>query len=313
MYPKNKTVKIRAGFVADGFGRSDYVPYFFGQVANWNIEDDKKVDIQLKSYNKSWDVDVPPYWVDSSNNVFWVNSHHCDVITTLMREKIAMRSNNIEQDSILAIKDVTPDWKVSRLVTGNPEKAGTMLEELRMALNAYFIQTPDGRTKMKRFDPAEAVVASLSDEDFLSPLGFDANAEAVVNRHTLYYGWTGSGDDAEDYTGLLTWEGSDSQVQNREIVAYELKDKWTAATSQGAVQVAEHSALLQRYQNYPWRVSGQLDRRWMGLENGDPVWIRSWSFPTTDSDVRLGRRFYVVQSELDFENDTVNLEFLPGD
>jgi hypothetical protein len=225
-YPKNKNVEVLLGFDVPGFTEYDYIPYFIGQVDDWNISAGDEVTIILKDAQKEWTAKVPATWNSSYNDVPYVDMHHCEVILDVLTNKVGVRQSKIDIDSINSVKASIPNWKVNRTITGNPEESKQILEDLRQLMNCYFIPQGNGKIKLKKYDPDEAPVAELTADNTFN-FEFRGNAKSLYNQIAHYFGWDGSGTDATNFKQLFISLDSSSVTNWGETSQKEIQDKWT--------------------------------------------------------------------------------------
>ncbi len=225
-YPKNKNVEVLLGFDVPGFTEYDYIPYFTGQVDDWNISTGDEVTIILKDAQKEWTAKVPKTWNSTYNDVPYVNMHHCDVILDVLTNKVGVRQSKIDIDSINSVKASIPNWKVNRIITGNPEESKQILEDLRQLMGCYFIPQGNGKIKLKKYDPAETPIAELTADNTFK-FEFRGNAKSLYNKIVHYFGWDGSGTDAKNFKQVI-WALDSASIANwDEESQKEIKDKWT--------------------------------------------------------------------------------------
>ncbi len=307
-YPRNKIVKVRAGFVADGWSAADYENYFWGQVEDWRIDPDYEVNLQIQDYAKEWKAKVPEKWESALDDVVWINVHPVDVCLDILRNHINVRDSKLVLGSFEAVKAALPGWKVIRTVTGDTVDADELLQELRILMSCYFIPQADGRIKIKRWDPNEAAVDSLTDDD-MANVRWEANAASLINQTHIYYGWDGDGDKAQDFTELRVAPDAASQTNWNELRIKEIKDKWTQPTETSQVQDLE-SKVLARFANPPSILSCEVVRSRIYLEVGDIVTVTTKKAPSTDMVGISNERYQIINRNLDFKKDAIRLKLL---
>ncbi len=307
-YPRNRTVKVLAGFVAEGFTEADYIDYFRGQVEDWQIETDFGVKLKVQDYAREWKAKVPAKWESVLDDVTWTDMHPVDVCMDILRNHVNVRDSKLVLESFDAVRTALPGWKVSRTVTGDTLDADGLLQELRILMSCYFIPQSDGRIKIKRWDSAEAAVDSLTDDD-MANVGWEANSASLINQTHIYYGWDGDGDKAQDFTDLRVGPDAASQANWNELRIKEIKDKWTRPTETGQVQDLE-SKILTRFANPPSVLSCEVARSRIYLEVGDIVTVTTKKAPSTDMGGITNERYQVINRNLDFKKDTIRLKLL---
>lgn len=307
-YPKNKVVKIKAGFIASGFAEADYIDYFWGQVDDWSIDRDDTVSIVVKDYKKEWAVKVPSKWQSVSDDVTWTNQHPIDVMLDLLQNRINVRDSKIDLASFNTVKTALSGWKVTRTITGNPEEADKLLEELRRLCSCFFVPQANGAIKIKRWDPNEAAAESLADGNTRN-LTWEANAGALINEYYHYYAWDGAGDNASDFGSLSFNQDSTSKANWDETKAKEMKDKWTKATE--SAQVTDLAGkIMARYANPPAIINAEMDRRFIALEVGDMVTVTTKRAPSSDMSGITNEKYQIINRNLDFKSDWIKLKLL---
>lgn len=223
--PKNKIVKILAGFVADGFTEVDFIDFFWGQIDDAAITNKDEITLTIKDYKKEWAVDVPATWQDTSDDVTWTAMHPADIILDILQNQINVRDSKIDISSFDILKAALPGWVLTRTITKNPEKADALIEELRLLMSAVFIPKGDGKISIKRFDPLESSVESLTDSNTFNQ-SWTANAGSLINDLFLYTNYNGSGSGASDFADLRISVDVTSQVNYDEDAVKVIKDKW---------------------------------------------------------------------------------------
>jgi len=224
--PKNKIVKILAGFVASGFTEVDFIDFFQGQIDNWAITNKDEVTLTVKDFKKEWAVDVPAKWETTSDDVTWTTTHPADIILDILRNKINVRDSKIDISSFDILKASLPGWTETRTITGNPEQADSLIEELRGLMSAIFIPKGDGKISIKRFDAVEASVANITDNNTMNQ-SWTANGGSLINDVFVYTDYKGSGSSASDFGSLRIGVDVTSQVNYDEDAVKVIKDKWT--------------------------------------------------------------------------------------
>ena len=307
-YPRNKLVKVRAGFVAPGWTQADYENYFWGQVEDWRIEPDYAVKLQVQDYAKAWKASVPEKWESALDDVAWANMHPVDVCLDILRNHINVRDSKLVLGSFEAVKGALSGWKVSRTVTGDTVDADELLQELRILMGCYFIPQADGRIRIKRWDPNEAAVDSLTDDD-MANVRWEANSASLINQTHIYYGWDNDGDKAQDFTELRVAPDATSQANWNELRIKEIKDKWTRPSETSQVQDLE-SKVLARFANPPSVLSCEVARSRIYLEVGDIVTVTTKKAPSTDMGGISNARYQIINRNLDFKRDAIRLKLL---
>jgi len=308
-YPKNKPVKIYAGFKADGFTESDYVQYGAGQIDNWKITADDEVILTLQDYKKEWDVNVPEKWEDVSDDYVWYEEHPVDVMQNIITNHINVRDSKINISSFATVKAALSGWKVSRVITGEPVSAEKLLEELRLLTGSYFIPQADGKITLKLWDSAEAAVETLTDDNVKKFGGWDANAASLVNQTNIYFGWDGDGDDAEDYGELKIDLDLTSQKNWLEKALQDSRDKWTRASESAQITTLAGN-IRNRYKNPPPMIAVTLDRRMIHLETADMVNVTTRRAPSIDMSGITNEKYQIVKRDLNIKKDTIKLQLL---
>lgn len=307
-HPKNKLVKILAGFEASGFIEADYIDYFQGLVESWSIDANDAVLLQVRDFKKEWSASVPDKWQSSSDDAVWTAQHPIDVMLDILRNRVNVRDSKIDTASFDTVKTALPGWKVSRTISGNPEDAAALLEELRVLASCFFIPQPDGRIKIKRWDASEAASDALIDDNTFG-LSYDGNGGSLINRTSIYFNWDGVGDDAKNYLSLDIGVDAASQADWGEIKTKEIKDKWTR-TADSAQIAALRDAILNRFANPRPVVSLQTDRSKIYLELGDVVTLTTKRAPSTDLSGVTDMRFQIIGRNLDFMKDVISFKLL---
>ncbi len=307
-HPKNKLVKILAGFEASDFTEADYIDYFQGLVESWTIDGNDVVALQVRDFKKEWSASVPDKWQSTSDDAVWTAQHPIDVMLDILRNRVNVRDSKIDVASFDAVKAALPGWKVSQTISGNPEDAATLIEELRVLASCFFIPQADGRIRIKRWDGNEAASDALTDDNTFG-LSYDGNGGSLINRTSIYFNWDGTGDDAKNFSQLDIGVDGASQADWAEIKTKEIKDKWTRTTESGQI-AALRDVILGRYANPRPMVSLQTDRSKIYLELGDVVTLTTKRAPSTDLSGVSEMRFQIINRNLDFMKDVISFKLL---
>jgi len=225
-YPKNKIVKILVGFDAFGWTENDFIDFFRGQVDDWSISKQDEISLTVKDFKKEWSVDVPATWNTTADDVTWTDMHPSDIILDILQNQINVRDSKIDIGSFATVKAAIPDWVVTRTITGNPEQADGLIEELRLLMSAFFVPKGDGKIKIKRWDALESSVMSLSENNVINSQ-WTANAGNLFNDVTVYTNQTGTGSSASDFSDVRIGLDVTSAVNYDETATKTIKDKWT--------------------------------------------------------------------------------------
>lgn len=307
-YPRNKTLKVKAGFVAPGWTRDDYIDYFVGAVEDWSLPGNYEAKLSIRDYSKSWKQKVPAKWESAADDVTWTNEHPIDVMLDILRNRINVRDSKIVVSSFDAVKTALSGWQVSRTITEDPEEADELLQELRILMGCYFIPQADGRIKIKRWDPDEAAVDSFDERNFKN-VSWAANSGSLVNQTHIYFGWNGEGTDAADFSDIRVGLDATSQTNWGEQKVKEIKDKWTLSADSSQIEALE-AAILARYANPPAIITGDAHRSKIHLEVGDIVTVSTPHAPSSDMSGISGVKFQIVNRNLDHKKDTIRLKLL---
>jgi N-acetylneuraminic acid mutarotase len=317
-YPKNKEVRLMAGFIADGYVEADYFEYYRGLIDEWSIEEKDTISIKIKDFSKQWDVPVPAKWQSSSDDKTWTAMHPIDVMLDIFRGYIGSTDSELDQSSFNDVKLATPGWVVTRTITGNTVQAKELLEELRRLLSAYFIPQPNGRIKIKRWNASESAAMTFTDSDFITKK-WEANAASLMNQLNIYFGHaenptypTASEIGGDDLKNFHAWDLSGdatSKANWGETAAEEIKDKWTRIAQSSQVAVRS-TILLNRYANPPEKIPCTIDMRFMEIETGDIVNATTLRAPSSDMGGITNKAFQVIQKTPDFNKDRLNLVLL---
>lgn len=306
-YPRNKTVKVKEGFVAPGWDRTDYIDYFVGQVEDWSVGV-YEVKLVVRDYSKSWKTKVPSKWESTADDVAWTNQHPIDVCLDILRNRVNVRDSKLVTSSFDAVKTALSGWKVSRTITKDPIDADELLHELRLLMSAYFIPQPDGKIRIKRWDASEAAVDSLNDDNFIIR-DWQGNAASLINQTHIYFGWDGDGGNAADFAEFRAGVDGASQTNWNELRLKEIKDKWTLAADVSQIQALE-GKILARYANPPAIIPGDVSRSKINLEVGDIVTVTTKKAPSTDMNGISNVKFQVFNRNLDHKRDMIRLKLL---
>lgn len=306
-YPRNKTVKVKAGFAAPSWAAADYIDYFVGIVEDWSLEKNE-AKIIVRDYSKSWKTKVPSKWESVLDDVTWTNQHPIDVCLDILRNRINVRDSKFVTSSFDAVKTALAGWKVSRTITKEPVDADDLLHELRLLMSAYFIPQPDGKIRIKRWDANEAAVESLNDDNFMIR-DYQGNAPILINQTHIYFGWDGNGNEAADFAEFRAGVDGTSQTNWNEMKLKEIKDKWTLAADVAQIQDLE-GKILARYANPPAIIPGDVSRSKIALEVGDIVAVTTKKAPSIDMNGISNVKFQVVNRNLDHKRDTIKLKLL---
>lgn len=310
-YPKNKDVIIYAGFRGDGWTKQDHIQFFHGQIDEWSVNAQNQLVIIIKDFSKEWAVDVPTKWESAGDDVTWTAQHHIDVMLDILQNQINVRDSKIELDSFATVKAALSGWEVTRTITGEAEDGKKLMEELRILCSAFFVPNANGSIGIKRFDPTEDEIDSLTDDDFIGVPSWEANAGSLINRALIYTNWDGDGDSAADFSDVDISTDATSQTNHSEIATYELKDKWTR-TAQKTVQITNGIAfdILDRFADPPSILNVVVDRKKIYYEPGDIIKITTINAPSSDGNGIADVKFQIVNKNLDFLRDRIKLKLL---
>lgn len=311
-YPKNKIVIVLIGFDDPAFPVSDFLEFFRGQVVDYNITRDDKVALITQAFQVEWNKKVPEIWEDTGNDVTWTDMHPTDVMLDIIRNYMTVRDSKIVASSFAEVKALIPSYTVTRTITKNPVEASKLMEELRLLTGSYFLPRSDGKIKIKRFDPTEAIVATLTDANTKDVGGYKGNLKTLINKTLVYYGHDGDGNDAADYTELAidVSTGAASHINWGEWKTKEIKDKWTLAGDSDQV-ISMSDAQLARYKNPPAILQREGDKKLLYIEAGDMVAVTTKRAPSVDGVSGIvDKKFQVIKPSLDFKGDKVTLTLL---
>ena len=311
-YPKNKIVIVLIGFDDPAFPVSDFLEFFRGQVVDYNITRDDKVALITQAFQVEWNKKVPETWEDTGDDVTWTDMHPTDVMLDIIRNYMTVRDSKIVASSFAEVKALIPSYTVTLTITKNPVEASKLMEQLRLLTGCYFLPRSDGKIKIKRFDPTEAVVATLTDANTKDVGGYKGNLKTLINKTLVYYGHDGDGDDAADYTELAidVTTGAISHDNWGEWKTKEIKDKWTLAGDSAQV-ISMSDAQLARYKNPPAIIQRVGDKKLLYIEAGDMVAVTVKRAPSVDGVSGIvDKKFQVIKPSLDFKGDKVTLTLL---
>ena len=306
--PRNKRVRIFIGFRADGFTDDDFEKFYFGTVANADITSDNKVKIFVDGFPKDWKENVPDVWEDSGDNVVWIDEHPIDVTLDIYRQYLPVRDSALLLSSFEEVRAQIPDWRVSRTITNDPVEGKKLLEELRKLMSCFFIPQPDGKTKLKRWDPNEAAVLTITDTQLMSK-NHKGNYKEITNRLYIYYNWAGTGDEAGDFDAVFPDVRSDSRDDYGKFETKVIKDKWTGSAQLSQVQ-DRATKLLDRYENPPPLMPGVMDLKNLAIEEGDIINVTTKRAPSTDMTGISDVPFQLVKKQINWQGKRLSWELL---
>jgi hypothetical protein len=285
------------------------VDYYRGFVEDWRLEKDKTVTLVLRDFSKAWkDVPIPSKWQTTNDNKVWTTQHPIDVMMDVLTGHIGVQDKFIDRDSFNNMKLATSSWTVTRTLTGKTYDCKEIMEELRRNLCAFFIPRPDGRVRLRRWDPSETSVMDLTDAEMMD-IGYDANSKSLINRSYTYFNNDETGEDAKNFSSLDINIDSTSQSNWGETKTEEIKDYWTRTAQ--ASQVADLSnMLIARFKDIPDILTFELDIRFMALEVGDLVNITTKHAPSSDLNGISNVKYQIVNRDLDFKKDRLKLKAL---
>lgn len=302
-YPRNKVVKIKAGYVAPTWVRDDYIDYFTGQVEDWRV-DEGKVSLIVRDYSKSWKTPVPAKWESAADNVTWTAQHPVDVMLDILRNYVNVRDSQLVTSSFSTVKTALSGWAVTRTITSNPVEAETLLQELRMLTSTYFIPQADGRITLKRYDATEAAVLSLTDDNF-KDVAYEGNAAAMCNQYHTYFNSSSNGDNASDFTEFRAALDAASQTNWNELRLKDFKDKWTRTAQVAQVQDRE-TKIMARFANPPAIINGTIHRSHIAAEVGDMFSVTTVHAPAPIT----AAKYQLINKNLDYGSDTIKIKLL---
>jgi hypothetical protein len=311
-YPKNKVVRISIGFDDAQFLETDFIEIYVGAIESWKINTKHYVDIIVKDISKSWAVDIPKETTTSAGNyvsgtyqALNISAEHpVDVMLEILQNHINVRDADIDFGSFEAVKTALSGWVVTRDLTGEQEKADTLLNELRILTSTYFLPSAVGKITLKQYDDTETAIETLTDDDFLSPLLWESNSGLLYNKTFLQFDWTGAAF-GHVYIGIdLTSISNHSQTST-----FTLEDKWTLNAQVAQIQ-AVNTFILDRYADPPAKITGTLDREKLYFEVGDMVNITTTQAPSTDLSGITAKKFQIAAITFDQIKSTVKCVFL---
>lgn len=310
-YLKNKQIRVYAGFVADGFSETDFIPYRFGQVSNVSIKENEII-VSMQDYASDWkNKTIPNKWNSATDDVTWQGSYIVDVMIDVLLNQVKTRDSKIDMASFAMVKTYYPA-PVNRKFTGNTEDVEEVLDELRLLARSVFIVNETGRTRLLWLGDnglsTYTVVSTLTDNDFID-ISWESNYESVINRASIYSAWVGSGDDTKAFSSYIEAVDSPSQYNFQEIAVWEFKDKWfTMANSQYPLALATY--VVSNYGTGRPILKAKVDRKFLFLEVGDVVWAATETCPSSWGIGLFGKSYMVMKTDFDFMNDTIELTMM---
>ncbi len=298
-----EVVAYNAWLADDRFKLEDFIDYRWGVIDDYQLEDDV-VTITMKDFSKEWNQDVPIKWQNATDDVTWTGSHHCDIIKDVLLNRIGIRDSKLDTSALNVVKDQTSGYVATHKITGNPMSGKDIVDQLRILTASFFIYTPTGAIKLKRWDPTEEPVVSLTDKHFISKR-WEANDGELYNRCVHYFNWVGSGDDAKDFTAFKDTPNSNSMVQYQETATFTFKDQWTTVAN--SRQVGElHTIINSRYSDPPPPIFRcEVDRKYLAVEVGDFAAITTTCAPSSDGIGIVEQNFQVIETNLNFMEDRI--------
>ncbi len=307
-YPKNKIIKILIGFKEEGFTELDFINYFWGQVDDWAISAKDEITLTVKDYKKEWSVDVPAKWTSTLDDVTWTAMHPVDVILDLLQNHVNVQDSKLDISSFDILRTALPGWQVTRTITKEPEKADALIEELRVLMSAYFIPKADGKISIKRWDPNEAAVVSITDVNTFNKK-WSANAKSLINDVIVYTNWDGTGNDAANFTDIRIGEDLASKSNYNELASKTIKDKWTR-TAQSSQIDDLISQILTRYATPPEAIELRTDASLIAYEVGDLVDLSIRRAPSSDMLGVQNLKMQVVRRDMNFKKNSITFGLL---
>ena len=306
--PRNKRVRIFIGFRAEGFTDDDFEKFYFGTVANADITADNKVKIAVDGFAKDWKDDVPNVWEDAGDNVVWINEHPVDVMLDIYRQYLPVFDSTLLLSSFEEVRAQIPGWVITRTITTDPVEGKKLLEEIRKLISAFFIPQPDGKTKLKRWDPNEAAVITMTDTQLMSK-NYKGNYKEITNKLYIYFDWAGTGDEAGDFNEVFADLRTDSKDNYGKFETKVLKDKWTPSAQ--LFQVEDRATkLLDRYENPPPLIPAVVDLKNLAVEEGDIINVTTKRAPSVDMAGISAVPFQLVKKQINWGNKTLSWELL---
>lgn len=306
--PRNKRVKMFIGFNAEGFTENDFEKFYFGSVAAADITSNDEVKISVEGFAKDWKEDIPNSWEDAGDDITWTNEHPIDVMLDIYRQYLPVRDSALVLSSFDDVKAEILDWVVTRTITDNPIEGKKLLEELRKLMSSFFIPQPDGSVKIKRWDPNEAAVSSITDLQLMSK-NYKGNYRKIINRLYVYFDWSGSGDDTGDFNDVLADTRAGSKADYGKWETETIKDKWTKSAQ--ITQIQDRSTkLLDRYEDPPPLLPVTVDLKNLAIEEGDIIEVTTKRAPSTDMSGISAKRFQVVKRQINWQKKTLDWELL---
>ena len=300
--PVGKRVVVKAGFIHEGLTEDDYMLYYTGIIDRYRLDGEGVFVVNLKDPTTSWKEKIPKKWESTADDISWGGVHPVDCMLDIL-ERIGVRGAEIDKTSFSGVKAALPGWTVSRTLTGNTYEADRLLEELRLLTTTQFIPRGDGKIRLKLYDPEESPVAEFTDQNLVN-IGWDANAEALLNELYVYYDWTGSGDELSSFQRLYILVDATSE-KDWGPRKKEIKDRWTQAGNGWQTQQMAQK-IIQRFSKKPALLEVEVDRSFLWLEVGDMVSVTS----TLPPGGLTQKKFQIIRKNLDFSKETVRLRLL---
>ncbi len=316
-YPKNKPAKVLIGFDDPDFAESDFYELYVGAIDKWKITTGNDVNITIKDVSKLWSVDVPKETTtgDGNNTSLTYQSltfsavHPIDAMLEILQNHLDIRDAVIDTGSFLAVKASLSGWVITRDFDGPPvetEKADELLNQLRILTSTYFIPDTTGKIRIKEYDSTEAAIETLTDADFLTPLSWESNIDAMINKTLHKYDWNTT---TELFTDFYIALDSSSITNNDEVKTWEFEDKWTLVAQVAQVQALKTN-ILARYAAPPAKITGTLDRKKMYFEVGDMVNLTTTQAPSTDLAGITDTKFQIIEKNFNQNSDKIKFVFL---
>lgn len=230
-YLKNKTVKIRDGFL--GLPEPDFETGFSGTWHDYTADHaKKKITVKLQNVlNRISKRQLPEEKSDTAGNkkttpLDWVNVNGIQIVLDIL-DLLGVPDRELDRPEFEAIRDgARSGWNLTRRIE-DPVDAGTLLAELSVTMGVFLSPQPTGLLKPIIYDPDASTVANLDARNMeFGPV--DGGQKQLFTRQKVYYNAnTAKPSGSEHYANVLVFKNDASEARRGEKIAErEWFDKW---------------------------------------------------------------------------------------
>lgn len=282
---RDKTVKLSLGVLEEDFSAQEFVPIFKGKIDDWDY-DGMVLKLSVCDFLGELKKDIPEEDAGTGDvtplnyTAGGIASNPVDILLDILKNRLNIPDRAIDIDSFLVVKDdpALADWHLYRVIS-TPTDAYGLCQEICRHIGAVMIPRENGKLSIKMLKAGEAPTAEWNErkESFRNAI-FLGEAGSVRNFVATWWGWNGSGDDYDDFTGVEAVADSESIEKHGKRVL-RTKSKWLGMNESpywGAMRAREISErILNAAKNGVPIVKLETNLSALGAQVGDVVKVRS--------------------------------------